>query len=272
MLVWKAMPSIVPMMSAMRRELSLMPFIVSTTWPTTAPPWIATVDALCASWLAWRALSAFCRTVDPSCSIDAAVCSSALACSSVRWLRSWLPWAICALAVATLSALLRTLDTTRFRPVCMSAMAASSGLNSSRAPSWTTEGQVAVAHPFGNLLCLRHAAAQHGGDVPAEQHQQHDDTRHQALQHVHRGLGVVLHGRDVGAEAFVLVALTVSASSTSSSVAGRNGLVHQVGKGLGLLAVLDEPDVGLAFAPEAGHQGRQPGKALATGGRDRSFS
>jgi hypothetical protein len=32
-------------------------------------------------------------TVLPSCSIDAAVCSSALACSSVRWLRSALPLA-----------------------------------------------------------------------------------------------------------------------------------------------------------------------------------
>ena len=31
-----------------------------------------------ASWLAWRALSAFCRTVD-SCSMEAEVCSSALA-------------------------------------------------------------------------------------------------------------------------------------------------------------------------------------------------
>jgi len=55
-----------------------------TTWPTTSPPLIATVEAPSASWLACLALSAFCFTVEPSCSIDAAVSSSALACSSVR--------------------------------------------------------------------------------------------------------------------------------------------------------------------------------------------
>jgi hypothetical protein len=94
MLVWKAMPSITPMMSAILRELSLMPFIVCTTWPTTSPPAPPRVARACASWLAWRALSALWRTVVPSSSIVAAVCCSALACCSVRWLRSWLPWAI----------------------------------------------------------------------------------------------------------------------------------------------------------------------------------
>ena len=52
--------------------------------------------------MAWRALSAFCLTVAPSCSIDAEVCSSAAACCSVRRLRSWLPCAISALDAATL--------------------------------------------------------------------------------------------------------------------------------------------------------------------------
>jgi hypothetical protein len=65
--------------------------------------------------LACCALSAFCLTVEPSCSIDAAVCSSALACSSVRWLRSALPLAICAEPVAMLSLLLRTVPTMRTR-------------------------------------------------------------------------------------------------------------------------------------------------------------
>jgi hypothetical protein len=59
-------------------------FMVVTTSLTTSPPWIATDDALSASWLACLALSAFCRTVEPSCSIEAAVSSKADACSSVR--------------------------------------------------------------------------------------------------------------------------------------------------------------------------------------------
>ncbi len=91
MFVWKAMPSITLMMSAICLELSLIPFIVSTTWPTTVPPLTATVEAPWANWLACLALSAFCFTVAPSCSIEAAVSSSADACSSVRPDRSWLP-------------------------------------------------------------------------------------------------------------------------------------------------------------------------------------
>jgi hypothetical protein len=82
-------------------------------------------------------LSAFWLTVAPSCSIDAAVSSSVDAWSSVRADRSRLPWAICALAVATLSALPRTELTMRISDVCIESMAASSGLNSSRAVSTT---------------------------------------------------------------------------------------------------------------------------------------
>ncbi len=73
------------MMSANFLRLSLMPFIVSTTWPTT--PWspsTATGEALRASWLAGRVSSAFWRPVVPSCSIEPAASSSALACCSVR--------------------------------------------------------------------------------------------------------------------------------------------------------------------------------------------
>ena len=45
MFVWKAIPSITLMMSAICLELSLMPFIVSTTLPTTVPHLTATIEA-----------------------------------------------------------------------------------------------------------------------------------------------------------------------------------------------------------------------------------
>ncbi|MDT4857544.1 hypothetical protein FQZ97_919720 [compost metagenome] len=111
MLVWKAMPSITPMMSAMRRELSLMPFMVSTTLPTTLPPSIATFEAFSASSLALLALSAVWRTVEPSCSIEAAVSCSEEACCSVRVDRSALPCAISPEATSTCSAVPRTSET-----------------------------------------------------------------------------------------------------------------------------------------------------------------
>ena len=107
-------------MSEILRELSLMPFMVSTTWPTTSPPCTATVEALIASWLAWRALSAFWRTVELSCSMDAAVCCRALACCSVRALRSLLPEAISDEATATLCEPSRTWPTMRERLSCIS--------------------------------------------------------------------------------------------------------------------------------------------------------
>ncbi len=137
MLVWKAIPSITPMMSTMRLELSLMPFIVSTTSPTTSPPLRATMLAPSASWLADRAFSAFWRTVEPSSSIDAAACCSAQACSSVRALRSSLPWEICEDAVATLSEFERTLPTTLTRLPCIAESAFSSSPISSRPATFT---------------------------------------------------------------------------------------------------------------------------------------
>ena len=78
MLVWKAMPSMTEMMSTILRDEALMEPIVSTTWATMAPPLLATSDALRARVLAWRALSAFCLTVDVSSSIDDAVSSLSL--------------------------------------------------------------------------------------------------------------------------------------------------------------------------------------------------
>ena len=93
------MPSITPMMSAIFCDAVVDALHrLDHLRPTTSPPlhrhrrWRRS-----ASWLAWRALSAFCLTVEPSSSIDAAVSSSALACCSVRWHRSSLPWAIWAL-------------------------------------------------------------------------------------------------------------------------------------------------------------------------------
>ena len=48
MLVWKAMPSMTWMMSAMRLLLALMPCMVRTTSATTSPPCAATVEAFMA--------------------------------------------------------------------------------------------------------------------------------------------------------------------------------------------------------------------------------
>ncbi len=99
--------------------------IVSTTPATTCPPRVAVPAADEASWLAWRALSALCRTVLVSCSMAAAVCCSELACSSVREDRSWLPASISFDAVAMLSVPARTRPTTCARLVFMSLSACS---------------------------------------------------------------------------------------------------------------------------------------------------
>ncbi|MCW0415980.1 hypothetical protein NB689_001734 [Xanthomonas sacchari] len=52
MLVWKAMPSITPMISAIFFDASAMPDMVSTTCSTTAPPREATLAVSCARRLA----------------------------------------------------------------------------------------------------------------------------------------------------------------------------------------------------------------------------
>ncbi len=112
MLVWNAIPSITPMMSAIFFDDSEIPLIVSTTCLTTAPPFPATSDAPTASALACFAFSAFCLTVLVSSSIDDAVSSSDDACSSVRCERSWFPAAISLDAVAIVSVPVRTSRTT----------------------------------------------------------------------------------------------------------------------------------------------------------------
>ncbi|PMQ11810.1 hypothetical protein JaAD80_23150 [Janthinobacterium sp. AD80] len=110
--VWKAMPSMTPMMSTIFVDAVSMAPMVSTTSLTMLPPRSATPDAATAIWLAWRALSAFCFTVLVSSSIDDAVSSSELACCSVRADRSWLPAAISPDAVAIALVPVCTSDTT----------------------------------------------------------------------------------------------------------------------------------------------------------------
>jgi len=100
------------MISTTLRDDALMDAIFSTTWSTTAPPREATCEAESASWLACRALSAFCLTVEVSSCIDAAVSSSELACASVRDDRSRLPEAIWLDALAIESVPSRTWPTT----------------------------------------------------------------------------------------------------------------------------------------------------------------
>ena len=155
MLVWNAMPSITPMMSVILFELSVMPFIVATTCPTTSPPRAATVDAPSASSLARRAVSALSLTVAVSSSIDAAVCCRLLACSSVRWLRSALPLAICDEPMAMDSEALRTSPTmaTRLSFMCLSAP--------SRVPisSWRSTTMVEPRSPAATVLATFTATA-----------------------------------------------------------------------------------------------------------------
>ncbi len=128
------MPLMVPMMSAMRSEPWRIESMVRTTSCTTAPPRAATDEAPETSWWARRADSAFCCTVEVSSSIEAAVSSRLLACSSVRWLRSALPLAICTVPVAMESEPARTLPTMRTRLSFMRARAESNWPTSSRRP------------------------------------------------------------------------------------------------------------------------------------------
>ncbi len=118
--------SITPMMSAICADDALMASMVWITCPTACPPAPAMFAASMASTLAWRALSAFCCTVELSSSMADAVCSSALACSSVRDDKSILPAAICDDAVAMVSVPLRTCCTISSRLPFMMHSASSS--------------------------------------------------------------------------------------------------------------------------------------------------
>ena len=118
------MPSITPMMSAILRELSSIWPIVPITRFTTSLPVRAISDALFASPLACRALSAFCFTVAVNCSMLAAVSSSEAACSSVRCDRSSLPAEIWRLADAIDPADWRIPPIVACSRACMSCIAA----------------------------------------------------------------------------------------------------------------------------------------------------
>ncbi len=98
MLVWNAMPSMTPVISAIRRELPSMPCIVATTRVTTSPPLSAAFEACWTNSLAWRAESAPPRAEDAKRSMSLAVDCRSAAVVSVRSLRSWLPPAISAAA------------------------------------------------------------------------------------------------------------------------------------------------------------------------------
>ncbi|CAB3744708.1 hypothetical protein LMG1231_06127 [Achromobacter denitrificans] len=126
MLVWNAMPSITPTMSAMRDELPEMARMVSTTLDTASPPRRATAAEAATMRFASSAVSAFCLTVVASSSMLAAVSSRVAACSSVRLERSALPDEISCAPTLISSTPRRTADTVRTRLSCMLLSAASS--------------------------------------------------------------------------------------------------------------------------------------------------
>src|SRR5471032_1045028 len=137
------MPSITPMMSPILVEAVLIASMVLTTRPTTLPPSVATAEALIASALAVRALSAFCCTVPVSSSIDDAVSSSEPACGSVRRDSSRLPRAISDEPWAMSSAPSRTWRTSEAslsRIACsacsrLSWLSSRAGISTARSPS-----------------------------------------------------------------------------------------------------------------------------------------
>ena len=127
MLVWKAMLSMVPMITAIFSELAVMRPMVSTTCPITSPLSDTARDASPLSRLAWRAFSAFWPTVAVISSMLEAVCCSEAACCSEREDRSSLPWAISRAAGVTTSmprftspTMLPRLRRISFRPITSS--------------------------------------------------------------------------------------------------------------------------------------------------------
>jgi hypothetical protein len=88
MLVWKAMPSMVVVMSPMRLDAAWMPSMVATMVPMISPPWRAASALSPASRSAPLAAPAVSLTVAAICAIDAAVCCRLEADCSVRSERS----------------------------------------------------------------------------------------------------------------------------------------------------------------------------------------
>ena len=132
MLVWKAMPSITPMMSCTRCELVRIACIVSTASRMRLPPDSAISCTRLASCSTARASSAFCFT-EPlrSCTL-AEVCSRLAAWRSVRWASSPVPAASDSLACETKVASLRMSATSADMLAFMSSSDAAIAPNSSR--------------------------------------------------------------------------------------------------------------------------------------------
>ena len=120
MLVWNAMPSIVPMISPILAEDAWIASIVLITWPITSPPRSATSALWPATSAAVRVLSAEWRTVAEISSIDEAVSSRFAAACSVRPDRSSEAAAISLLALTIDSELPRTRETMLRSECCMS--------------------------------------------------------------------------------------------------------------------------------------------------------
>ncbi|MCY1403126.1 hypothetical protein D9M71_182930 [compost metagenome] len=108
MLVWKAIESMTLMISVILRDVAVICPMVPTTCPITSPLSRTVLDASPASWLACRALPAFCCTVAVSSSMLAAVCCSEAACCSVREDNSSLPREMSSTATANEATLLFT--------------------------------------------------------------------------------------------------------------------------------------------------------------------
>mmetsp|Transcript_16667 Transcript_16667/g.31257 ORF Transcript_16667/g.31257 Transcript_16667/m.31257 type:complete len:244 (+) Transcript_16667:659-1390(+) len=136
MLVWKAMPSITPMMSPIFFELALISSMVSTTLETTAPPLLADWRAVTAMPAARRVRSLAPLSVEAICSTEAAVFCRLAAERVVRSARLALLSAIEPEFCATSLAAVDTSRTTPDSAVCMSFMACSIWLSSSRPSTW----------------------------------------------------------------------------------------------------------------------------------------
>jgi hypothetical protein len=116
--------------------------------------------------------------------------------------------------------------------------------------------EIAIAHPLCHLLGHLHPAAQQLCDKPGKGHQRHGNHHRDRGQHQRGGLGALFNDGNVGFQPRLLD-FTPFGEQFQQRVAGRYGLVHQVGEGLVLLAFIDQRDVGLAVFPEGGHRGRK---------------
>ena len=120
MLVWKAMPSMVPMMSPMRADDALMPCMVLITCSMIFPPRSAASALSPASRVASSTVAELFLTVTAICSIAEAVSSRLAADCSVRACKSVAPLEISVLELTSASDAPRTCVTMRRSEVCIS--------------------------------------------------------------------------------------------------------------------------------------------------------